>query len=125
MARLAGKIDILLFNPPYVPTESEEVYKGGSLDQEASGGVCKEAIAASWAGGVDGREVIDRLLQLLPDLLSPDGMAYLVTVSENKPAEIAGSIASSLGLKGEVTSSQIQYFRLLAIATALNPRPCR
>ncbi|KAJ9083784.1 HemK methyltransferase member 2, variant 2 [Entomophthora muscae] len=102
MARLSGKIDILLFNPPYVPTESDEVYKGGQLEQDTSGGVCKEAIAASWAGGIDGREVIDRLLPLLPSLLSPDGMAYLVTVNENKPHEIADDIASFLGLKGEI-----------------------
>ena len=44
-------MDILLFNPPYVPTESDEV--------------CGTGIEASWAGGVDGREVIDRFIPLL------------------------------------------------------------
>ncbi len=48
---LSGKVDILLFNPPYVPTESDEV--------------CGNGIEASWAGGVDGREVIDRFIPLL------------------------------------------------------------
>ncbi len=46
--RLTKKIDVLIFNPPYVPTESNEI--GGN------------GIEASWAGGIDGREVIDRLL---------------------------------------------------------------
>jgi release factor glutamine methyltransferase len=46
--QLAHNIDILIFNPPYVPTSSEEI------------GGC--GIAASWAGGVDGREVTDRFL---------------------------------------------------------------
>ena len=48
---LNGSVDILLFNPPYVPTESDEV--------------CGTGIEASWAGGVDGREVIDRFIPLL------------------------------------------------------------
>ncbi|KAI0216509.1 HemK methyltransferase member 2 [Massospora cicadina] len=101
LARLSGKVDIVVFNPPYVSTESEEVYKGGNLTKDGCGGVCKEAIAASWAGGLDGREVIDRFLPLLPKLLSPNGIAYLVTVSENRPVEIAEPMAASLGLKGE------------------------
>ena len=48
----AGKIDVLIFNPPYVPTESEEVFGNG--------------IEAAWAGGIDGREVIDRFIPFLP-----------------------------------------------------------
>ena len=70
---------MLIFNPPYVPTPPEEV---GS-----------EGIEAAWAGGLDGREVIDRLLPIVADLLSPRGCFYMVLVEENKPAEISQLLA--------------------------------
>lgn len=67
-------IDVLIFNPPYVPTPSDEV---GSM-----------GIEAAWAGGVDGREVIDLFLPRIDLLLAPGGRCYLVLVAENRPAEI-------------------------------------
>jgi len=85
---LAGKVDVLLFNPPYVPTDNEEV--GGT------------GIAASWAGGEHGRVVIDEFLPLLPVLLSaPSGRCYLVLVEENKPREIMRTLLEA-GLQGEI-----------------------
>ncbi|KAF4315755.1 hypothetical protein BBO99_00009159 [Phytophthora kernoviae] len=77
--RIQGTIDVLLFNPPYVPTPSEEV---GSI-----------GIEAAWAGGLHGREVIDRLLPRIKTLLSPRGVFYMVVVIENKPDEIADILA--------------------------------
>ncbi|XP_002741815.1 methyltransferase HEMK2-like [Saccoglossus kowalevskii] len=72
--RLNGLIDVLIFNPPYVLTPSEEV---GSRD-----------IVASWAGGIDGRQVIDRILPIIPTVLSPKGVFYLLILKENKQDEI-------------------------------------
>ncbi|KAM3676916.1 methyltransferase N6AMT1 [Ammospiza maritima maritima] len=84
-SRLNGKVDLLLFNPPYVVTPSEEVKSQG--------------IEASWAGGKQGREVMDRVFSLVPDLLSPGGLFYLVTIKENNPDEILETMKRS-GLKG-------------------------
>ncbi|NXS48316.1 HEMK2 methyltransferase, partial [Balaeniceps rex] len=83
--RLNGKVDLLLFNPPYVVTPSEEVESHG--------------IEASWAGGKKGREVMDRVFPLVPDLLSPGGLFYLVTIKENNPDEILETM-KKCGLEG-------------------------
>lgn len=38
-------------------------------------------IEAAWAGGIRGREVTDRFLPLVPQLLAPQGVCYLVSLS--------------------------------------------
>lgn len=43
--RAEGFADVVLFNPPYVPTSSSEVQHAES------------SVTATWAGGIDGREV--------------------------------------------------------------------
>lgn len=147
LPRLAGKVDVLLFNPPYVPTEDEEVPRAGAI-ADAAAKVLSSAVrapppsvgaggadaascdadsaaahahaaptapaatgaaappnllAAAWAGGDRGRRVIDRALPLLPLLLSqPRGVAYMILVEENNPAEIAAVLAAEYGLKGTV-----------------------
>lgn len=51
--RLHDSIDLLIFNPPYVPTESIESKQGQEHGQ----------ISSSWAGGSDGMEVTNKLLR--------------------------------------------------------------
>jgi len=74
LQRLEGKVDLLVFNPPYVPTPEEEVSRAG--------------IAQAWAGGMHGRVVIDKVLPLASQLLSDNGHFLMVTVAENDPAGI-------------------------------------
>ncbi|XP_021290414.1 hemK methyltransferase family member 2 [Herrania umbratica] len=72
--RLAGLVDLLVVNPPYVPTPEEEVGR--------------EGIASAWAGGENGRSVIDRILLVALKLLSKRGWLYMVTLTANNPSQI-------------------------------------
>ncbi|XP_062831109.1 methyltransferase N6AMT1 isoform X2 [Anolis carolinensis] len=85
LPRLHGKVDLLLFNPPYVVTPSAEIQNHG--------------IEAAWAGGKNGREVMNRLIPLVPTILSEKGLFYIVTIQENNPDEII-KILERRGLKG-------------------------
>jgi len=84
---LEGLVDLLIFNPPYVVTESQEVSNQG--------------IEASWAGGIEGREVIDKFLPISAQFLSDRGVFYLLGIKQNKPAEIC-NLAKQYGLSGTI-----------------------
>lgn len=81
-----SSIDLLLFNPPYVPTPDAEVH---------------DPAAWAWAGGANGgRRVIDRWMRGdLPRVLKrPHGVAYVVTVDENRPSDMAEELRREYGM---------------------------
>ncbi|KAI8463128.1 MAG: S-adenosyl-L-methionine-dependent methyltransferase [Monoraphidium minutum] len=104
--RLQGCVDLLLFNPPYVPTPDDELLRPG--------------IARAWAGGHRGRLVIDRLLPLLPALLAPGGSCLMVTVLENEPEGIISEMAA-LGLAGSVVLQRFADEECLKIVRLQKP----
>ena len=59
----AVSFDLILFNAPYLPSEEGE---------EAS------LIGRSWAGGANGREVVDRFISQAPPHLKPNGRVLLM-----------------------------------------------
>lgn len=89
--------DIIIFNPPYVVTESLEVFDN-------------KLISKAWAGGTKGREVMNKLFPLIPYLLSSKGLFYLLLIKENEPQNIieifknynmSGSIIIERKIRGE------------------------
>ncbi|KAK3010290.1 hypothetical protein RJ639_010795 [Escallonia herrerae] len=72
--RLERLVDVMVVNPPYVPTPEEEVGRVG--------------IASAWAGGDNGRSVIDKILPVADKLLSDRGWLYMVFLSANNPSQI-------------------------------------
>ena len=92
-------IDMLIFNPPYVPTsELPEAlslsYKGRTVSAPKHGKFDEDShlLSLSYAGGKDGMEVTDRLLYQLPKLLSKRGVAYILLCQQNKPDEVMNRI---------------------------------
>ncbi|RYG48607.1 hypothetical protein EON67_07440 [archaeon] len=79
-------------------------------------------IAAAWAGGKDGREVIDRVLPTLPRILSkPYGMAYMVVVAENKPRDITSRLAACGLHTAAIASTKARNERLSILKITWSP----
>ncbi|KAF9498096.1 S-adenosyl-L-methionine-dependent methyltransferase [Pleurotus eryngii] len=99
--RLKHCVDLLVFNPPYVPTNSVE----------AESAQTSPAIASAWAGGVNGMELTNTFLKLAPvglleenprELLAPQGRFYLVAVKENNIPNILATMLNEHNLAGKV-----------------------
>lgn len=59
-------LNVIVFNSPYLPSEPDEE---------------KSWIGKAWAGGPDGRQVIDRFIADAPNFLADDGKIQLVQSS--------------------------------------------
>lgn len=66
--RLSSNVDLIIFNPPYVPTETSDV---------------TEVIERTYAGGKFGLEVMERAIEQASRLLKKTGLFYLVALEEN------------------------------------------
>lgn len=94
MDRLEGAVDLLVFNPPYVPTSNDELVKADSGNK----------IYLSWAGGEKGRKLIDTFLKVhVTRLLSkPYGTAYMVALDQNNIDDLLNYLLTDHGIKGSI-----------------------
>ncbi|NLX48717.1 MAG: methyltransferase [Methanospirillum sp.] len=84
-AGVRGPFDLVLFNPPYLPTMPDE-----RLD---------DWLEYALDGGTDGRRTIARFLNDLPRVLASGGRAMLLVSSLTGPGEVA-RLAEAAGLSG-------------------------
>ncbi|KAG0700684.1 S-adenosyl-L-methionine-dependent methyltransferase [Suillus ampliporus] len=105
LSRLHHAVDVLLFNPPYVPTDTDE----------ASSAQSSADIAGSWAGGTDGMEITNRLLQDVECLLSPRGRFYLVALKQNDIPSIRSKMLEDFGLTSQIVIERRAGRELLLI----------
>ncbi|KAI9171262.1 eRF1 methyltransferase catalytic subunit MTQ2 [Paramyrothecium foliicola] len=87
------EIDVLIFNPPYVPTPEmpsrpQNFSDDMPPDYKPSFDDDSYLLSLSYAGGTDGMETTDRLIALLPDILSARGCAYILLCAQNKPEDV-------------------------------------
>lgn len=99
--------DIILFNPPYVLTEADEL-SGNGLNR-------------SWAGGTKGRTIIDKLLLQLPKVLSENGVLYMLMLRENNPEEIINilkkqKLCSELVLERKIPGEYLYIYKFYKIS---------
>ncbi|OJI82930.1 S-adenosylmethionine-dependent methyltransferase [Aspergillus tubingensis] len=95
-------IDILLFNPPYVPTpelprlpskeDNDEGDKEGGMSRSEKFERESYFLSLTYAGGKDGMEITERLLADIPRVLSQRGVAYVLLCAQNRPREVVERI---------------------------------
>lgn len=88
---IRGRFDLILFNPPYLPTRPEE-----RID---------DWLEYALDGGPEGRTVIERFSREIPDILAPGGRILLLVSSLTGPA-IVGEIFRKAGMRTEPVLSR-------------------
>lgn len=91
------KFDLIIFNPPYLPTSSDE-----SLGTE---------LELAWDGGLDGRKVIDKFLNQVPDHLNTNGRFYFVQSSLSGVQETLENLDRK-DLQIETKSEKVSFEKL-------------
>ncbi|KAK4166787.1 methyltransferase domain-containing protein [Cladorrhinum sp. PSN259] len=97
------QVDVLVFNPPYVPTEEMPCLPlslRGEGDQKTTFEQDSTLLALSYAGGQDGMETTDKVIDSLPEVLSERGVAYILLCAGNKPEDVKSRIRNKLGSPG-------------------------
>jgi release factor glutamine methyltransferase len=98
------KFDLILFNTPYLPTDDEE-----KINDELN---------AAWDGGVDGRMLIDRFIEGLPNYFNQGGIVQMVQ-SSLSDVNMTLKKLENLGFKVSVTARKKVFFEEIAVITGI------
>lgn len=104
---LKGKFDLILFNPPYLPTSPEERAEGW--------------INYALDGGEDGRWTIGRFISALPHMLRPGGRAMILISSLTGKEEVL-EMCRDKGLMAQEVLSERCFFEQLHVIKLFDSR---
>ena len=96
----AGVFDLVVCNPPYLPTPPEREWD--------------DWMERALSGGEDGRAVVDPFLEGVSRVLRPEGEAYLLLSTLTGPAEVR-EFATSKGLSSEIVAEESHPFEKLLV----------
>jgi release factor glutamine methyltransferase len=105
---ISWRFDLVLFNPPYLPTGEEEVLEGW--------------LNSAFDGGATGRETINRFLEALGDHLEAGGGRALLLISSLCGASEVMEKARREGLTAEVVARERYFFEELLVLRLALPR---
>jgi release factor glutamine methyltransferase len=95
--------DLILFNAPYLPSEKNET---------------ESWIGRAWAGGANGREVVDRFICEIPAHLKPNGRALLMQSTLTGVEETLRGFRA-IGLKACIKAERkLPFFETLTLLQA-------
>ena len=97
---IRGPFDLILFNPPYLPTRPEE-----RMD---------DWLEYALDGGESGRAVIERFFQNIGDILAPDGRILLLISSLTGPGEVQ-ELFAGLGYSSGIVMQQVVEDEMLYV----------
>ncbi|KAI5281535.1 S-adenosylmethionine-dependent methyltransferase, partial [Ascosphaera acerosa] len=102
-------VDLLLFNPPYVPTPDRPQPPPAAAAATATATAAATPLdgmtpferesyllALAYAGGANGMEVTEALLAQVPAVLAPRGVAYVLFCKQNDPAAVQRRITAEI-----------------------------
>lgn len=128
-----GGFDLLVFNPPYVVTSPEEINERFGSIKFSLFHRTDSSLSSSWAGGLRGRQVLDRLLYKVSahhgcmsiikgkvgQFMSENGLLYLVAIKENNPEEICTILLKQGFVKAEIIAARRALNEDLVVIRAL------
>jgi release factor glutamine methyltransferase len=97
---LKAKFDLIIFNPPYLPTAKDEKESGW--------------INYALDGGEGGRDTIFRFIEELKDHITPEGRCLLLVSSLCSPEEILKKIQAA-GLRAVEIANERYFFEQLCV----------
>jgi release factor glutamine methyltransferase len=95
--------DLILFNSPYLPSEKDEI---------------NSWIGKSWAGGVDGRLVIDRFIAQVPSFLKPTGRVLLMQSTLSSVEKTLKEFEKHHLVASIKTQKKLPFFETLVLVEA-------